>query len=98
MNAFKDRPKRDTEAAEEFAKGADMSTNTKSQEPQEKKQTKEPFYTTLQPRYKEIIQAEAYHDRISQREVVERALKAYYSGREEKLEESLKLYREQEEE
>jgi hypothetical protein len=97
MSAFKNRPKRDQKKADEFAEGADVSTNTEnvSQEA-EKEQTQEPFYTTLQPQFKEMIQAVAYYDRISQREVVEQALGAYYSDKEGELQKALDAYREKE--
>ena len=90
----KDR-KRDEKAIDNFAEGADVSTNTEnvSQEEKEEKKTQEPFYTTLQPKYKEFIQALAYYDRISQREVVERALSGHYS--EEHLDEAVTAYKNQ---
>lgn len=91
---FRQPRKRDNKAIDDFAEGADVSTNTEnvSQE-KEEKQTQEPFYTTLQPQYKKLIQAVAYYDRISQREVVERALSGHYS--EEHLDEAITAYENQ---
>ncbi|SMO94372.1 hypothetical protein [Fodinibius sediminis] len=94
---FRNPRKRDQEAVDQFAEGADVSTNTentKSQEAPEEEHTQQPFYTTLQPQFKEIIQAAAYYERISQREVVEQALESYYSDKQQKLQKALEAYRE----
>ena len=92
---FRQPRKRDEKAIDNFAEGADVSTNTENvgQEEKEEKQTQEPFYTTLQPRYKKIIQAVAYYDRISQREVVEQALSGHFN--EEHLDQAIEAYENQ---
>lgn len=91
---FRQPRKRDNKAIDDFAEGADVSTNTENVSQQkEEKQTQEPFYTTLQPQYKKLIQAVAYYDRISQREVVERALSGHYS--EEHLDKAITAYENQ---
>src|SRR5699024_11641082 len=66
---FRKPRKRDQEAVDQFAEGADVSTNTentKSQEAPEEEHTQQPFYTTLQPQFKAIIQAAAYYERRSE--------------------------------
>lgn len=83
---------------ERFVEGADMQSNAKKlsdQEPPEEDVNQQPFYTTLNPRFKEIIQAMAYYERISQREVVEQALDGYYGDDQQKLQKALKVYRKQ---
>lgn len=94
---FREPRKRDQEAVDQFAEGADVSTNTENMESQEapkEEPTQQPFYTTLQPQFKEIIQAAAYYERISQREVVEQALESFYSDKQQQLKEALESYRE----
>lgn len=91
---FRQPRKRDDKAIDNFVEGADVSTNTENVvQEEEEKQTQEPFYTTLQPRYKKIIQSVAYYDRISQREVVEKALDGHYS--EEHLDQAINAYENQ---
>lgn len=92
---FRKPRKRNQKAIDDFAEMADMCTSvetTKAQEASKKEQTQQPFYTTLQPQFKEIIQAVAYYERISQREVVERAISAYYLSRPEKLNKAMEAY------
>src|SRR5699024_1292903 len=94
---FRKQRKRDQKAVDQFAEGADVSTNTEntqSQEAPKEDHTQQPFYTTLQPQFKEIIQAAAYYERISQREVVEQALQSHYSDKQTELQEALEAYRE----
>ncbi|HLR00003.1 MAG TPA: hypothetical protein VK102_06465 [Sphingobacterium sp.] len=93
---FRKPRERNQEAVDEFVGGADVSTNTEntqSQEAPEEDRNQQPFYTTLQPEFKEIIQAAAYYERVSQREVVEQALQSYYSDREQELQDALEAYR-----
>jgi Leu/Phe-tRNA-protein transferase len=90
---FRKPRKRDSESIDNFAEGADVHTNVKTSKKQKKEQTQQPFYTTLQPQFKELIQAVAYYERISQREVVEQALSTYYFDRTQKLREAIEAYR-----
>jgi hypothetical protein len=89
---FRKPCKRDSESIDNFAEGADVHTNVNTSKKQKKEQTQQPFYTTLQPQFKELIQAVAYYERISQREVVERAISAYYLSRPEKLNKAMEAY------
>jgi arylsulfatase A-like enzyme len=94
---FRKPRRKNQKAIEQFANGADVSTNVpKNQKTSQKESSQQPFYTTLQPQFKEIIQAAAYYERISQREVVEQALKVYYSDKQQKLQEALDAYRQTE--
>lgn len=96
-NKFKSIPKRtrDTKAIDDFAGGADVRANQESKKrPEKKSQKKEGFYTTLHPAYKEQIQALAFYLRISQREVVEQALKKSFPPNSDTVQEALSKYRE----
>lgn len=95
---FRNPRKKNPEAIEQFAERADVrsnTTNATNRDSSEENPTQQPFYTTLHPRFKEIIQAMAYYERISQREVVEQALKDYYGNNQQKLQKALEVYRQQ---
>ncbi|MCC5942438.1 MAG: hypothetical protein JJU37_12935 [Balneolaceae bacterium] len=95
-NKFKPIPKRsrDSEAIEAFAGGADVKANEESEKrPVESKTKKEGFYTTLDPEYKERIQALAYFLRLSQREVIEKALDQKYPLSSSEVKDAKKQYR-----
>lgn len=97
-SGFKKQRKKDTEAMEQFVEGADMQSNVSDSSDStssEEEEVQQPFYTTLQPRFKEMIQAVAYYERISQREVVERALESYYQDNQQQLQNALDVYRKQ---
>lgn len=97
---FKSIPKRkrDPGAIDSFVSGADVQSNSasKKREPTPpKKEKMEGFYTNLQPSYKEQIQALAYYLRISQREVVERALADSFPAKSETVQNALEAFRNQ---
>lgn len=99
---FRQPRKKDQKAVEQFADGADMRSNNQTSDQESsnkegggKEASQQAFYTTLQPQFKEIIQAIAYYERISQREVVEQALDVYYKDKQQKLKQALEVYRKQ---
>jgi hypothetical protein len=93
---FKSIPRRsrDTHAIEAFAGGADVKANDDSEKrPAATKTKMQGFYTTLHPEYKERIQALAYFLRISQREVIEKALDQAYPSTAQQSKEAKEQYR-----
>jgi hypothetical protein len=93
------RRKRDEKAIDSFVSGADVKANSDSSRreaaPKKKSGKKEGFYTTLQSEHKERIQALAYYLRISQREVIERALKESFPEKSDTVQKALEEYRAQ---
>jgi len=73
--------------------GSSDSGNTNSKRGRPKKeQTLSTFTTRIQDRYLKKLKAFAYYKRVSQREVIEKALQEFFDGRGDELEEAMELY------
>lgn len=90
---FKKAPNND-KAIDEFAQGASIHMNPKKiKEAEAGSEKLDSFFTKLQPSAKELIQAVSYHDRISQREVIEQALSLLLESNPERAKKAVKAFR-----
>jgi len=89
---FRNREKINRKDADNFAKGADVGSNSKTQQESTNKKTVEGYSTKLYPETIKEIRAYAYVERLdSQRKVIEKAMACLYSS-EEKKQEYLEIY------
>lgn len=73
--------------------GSSESGNNKTNRGRPKKEhTLSTFTTRIQDQYLKKLKAFAYYKRVSQREVIEKALQEFFDGREEELEEAMELF------
>lgn len=94
------RKKIDIDKLEEFADGArgggaNVKTETGKKPKKKKKKELDRFHMAIDPAIKEAIQALAWYDRVSQREIVEEAFLKVFPLKSDQVTEALEKYRNQ---